>query len=113
MDAKEVNNFLAIVRYSISNNNFRFADRKETLDGIAQLGITIEQAVEEVNTLTYQDYYRGPSKDHNRDGRDVWEFVKDLDEEKAYIKLKIDSSGCLCLSFHDPHKGYERPLRNE
>lgn len=82
-------------------NRFSFVTRKANMDCLANLGVTVAVAQDEIMSLTYQDYDRGPLPDHSREG-EVWEFVKDIGGIAVYIKLKLDPGrGCVCLSFHE------------
>ena len=97
----------------LSQNAFTFAEREESLDTIAQLGITIKQAKEEILGLTYQDYYRGPIPDTGTKGGEYWEFGKNICGEQVFIKLKADSKHdvAICFSFHIPDKTIEYPYK--
>jgi len=54
----QVTLFLILFK-ELAQNLFTFANREESLDTLARLGITVKQAKEEILGLTYQDYYRG------------------------------------------------------
>jgi len=58
----QVTLFLMLFK-ELAQNLFTFAEREESLDTIARLGITVKQAKVEILGLTYQDYYRGPIPD--------------------------------------------------
>ena len=57
---------------------------------LAQYGLTILDVKSEILDLTVDDYYKGPKQDYdlNRPG-DIWEFKKDIDGNKFYVKVKI------------------------
>ncbi len=111
MDVQGINNFLVAVRLLISQGNIILVPRKKNLDSLAILGITRLQAYDVVKMLTFRDYLAGPKKDYIGDGRDVWEFLKDINEEEVYIKLKLNQEGCLCLSFHIAEMESEKPYK--
>lgn len=95
---EEINKFL--FKYKtllIKNRGIEFEPR--TFDGITNLGLDIELAKKEILSLTYYNYDRGPTPDHNLDGTDIWEFGMLYEDELVYIKLKIKSGRCICLSF--------------
>ena len=69
------------------------------MEGLATLGLTIPLAKREIMTLEVRHYDRGPLPYKDRPG-EVWEFIKSIDSQKAYIKLKINQQGCVCISFH-------------
>jgi len=56
-------------------------------------------AKNELLLLTYHHYDRGPTPDHMGDGSDIWEFGKPIDNEMAYIKLKIKNNHCVVETF--------------
>ena len=96
-----------------AQNVFSFYPREESRDTIARLGITIQQAKEEILGLTYKDYYRGSIPDKDRKGEEFWEFGKTICGEEIFIKLKTVSkySAAICFSFHIPEKKIEYPYK--
>jgi len=91
---------------------FAFVERGKCLDTIARLGITIEQAKEEILELTYEDYYKGPETDTERSGY-FWTFGKIINGEEIFIRLKIVP--CLklakCQSFHIADRPIDYPYK--
>ena len=72
---------------------------------LAQCGLTIKDAKNEILELTVGDYYKGPKPDLDSDRPgDVWEFKKSIDSILFYIKVKIveekEEDILKCLSFH-------------
>lgn len=113
---QQIGEFLERVRDEIiTRRRFDFIPRKENLDGLAGLGITVRAAKQEIPGLTYRDYYRGPSADHSQEhvrGGMIWEFVKDIDGKQVYVKLKLDNDrGCVCVSFHECENAPRLPYR--
>ena len=108
----QVTLFLILFK-ELSQNAFTFAERKRSLDTIACLGITVEQAKEEILGLTYQDYYRGPIPDTGSKGGKYWEFGKAICGEQVLIKLKADSKHgvAICFSFHTPDETIKYPYK--
>ena len=108
----QVTLFLMLFK-ELSQNAFTFAERKRSLDTMAQLGITVEQAKGEILGLTYQDYYRGPISDRGSKGGEYWEFGKVICGEQVFIKLKANSEHgvAICFSFHIPDKTIEYPYK--
>ena len=95
-----------------AQKTFTFAGR-DSLDTIARLGITIQQAKQEILGLTYEDYYRGPITDKDRKGEEFWEFGKTICGQEIFIKLKTVSeySVAICFSFHIPEEPIEYPYK--
>lgn len=85
---EEINSFLLEYKSKISLG-VDFVPR--TFNGITNLGLDIEMAKDELLTLTYHHYDRGPTKDYNGDDTDIWEFGKLIDEDLVYIKIKIQN----------------------
>ncbi|HHY32077.1 MAG TPA: type II toxin-antitoxin system MqsR family toxin [Firmicutes bacterium] len=113
---RQIDEFLERVRDAILiQRKFDFIPRRENLDGLSELGITISAAKQEILALTYQDYYRGPSPDQSREhvrGGAIWEFIRDMDGRPVYIKLKLDNCrGCVCMSFHEADRAPRLPYR--
>ncbi len=98
-----------------AQNVFSFYPREESLDTITRIGITIQQAKNEILGLTYEDYYRGPIPDKDREGEEFWEFGKTICGEQVFIKLKTVSEYgvAICFSFHIPSKTIEYPYKIE
>jgi len=96
-----------------AQKNFSFAERNKSLDTIARLGITIQQAKDEILGLTYEDYYRGPIPDKDRKGEEFWEFGKTISGEHVFIKLKAKSKHgvAICFAFHIPEEKIEYPFK--
>lgn len=79
--------------------------RDKTIQGLIDLGITKAIALNELMSLTCQEYVSGPVSDSDPAYTgDVWIFGKTINRIPAYIKLKIEvKGGCefaKCLSFH-------------
>ena len=74
------------------------------MQALAQYGLTITDAKEEILGLIVGDYYKGPKQDLDRSGV-IWEFKKDIDGIRFYVKIKIVQENgeeiLKCLSFHE------------
>lgn len=51
--------------------------------------------------LCEDDYIKGPENDHNGESGEIWVFGKSIKSKEVYIKIKIISDDCKCLSFHE------------
>lgn len=83
-----------------------FVRRDKNLQALADHGLTIADAKNEIMGLVVGDYYKGPKQDFDPTQLgDIWEFKKNVDGEQFYVKLKIqdrDGQDVLkCLSFHE------------
>lgn len=107
---EEINSFLKDFRRLMSQpEKFLFVNRRYNF---TSLGLTLEQAKYEILTLKYIHYDRGPSPDHRGDGTEVWEFGKPVEDDMAYIKLKIEDDICKCISFKPSSGPFTLPYRN-
>ncbi|WP_407270771.1 hypothetical protein [Radiobacillus sp. PE A8.2] len=62
----------------------------------------IDEAWGYVLSLSPNHYHAGPIPDRDRpDSNDMWVFKRKINDIDAYIKLKIDNRGCVCISFHE------------
>lgn len=102
----DIANFLAMAKKLISAGKYDFVPRRKNMQSLAQHGLTITDARDEMSGLVVGDYYKGPKQDldPNRPG-DIWEFKKDIDGIKFYVKMKIlqenGKAVLRCLSFHE------------
>ena len=96
-----------------AQDNFTFVEREKCLGTIAHLGITIQQAKEEILGLTYEDYCRGPILDKKRKGEEFWEFGKTIGENEIFIRLKVvlQHKMAKCQSFHIAEKPMQYPYK--
>ena len=101
---KDVTSFLEKAKRLIVSGKYDFVPRRKNMQALAQHGLTIADAKEEILELLVDDYYKGPKKDFERPG-EIWEFKKKVDGIPFYIKIKIveenGQSILKCLGFHD------------
>jgi hypothetical protein len=73
-------------------------------EALLDIGLTNPtQAWDEILRLSPGHYLDGPCEDTDRPNgkKDIWIFKKEVNGVQVYIKLKIDTRGCVCLSFHE------------
>lgn len=108
---KEVSKFLEMVRQSISRNQFDFItrDKKE----LTKLGISYREAIRIVENLQVDNFYRGPTKDHNQLGNLIYEFGYEVNNDLLlYIKLTYRKEDDLfIMSFHEATKEINYPYK--
>ena len=98
--------FLERMKRLISAGKYDFVPRRKNMQALAQHGLTILDAKNEILGLVVGDYYKGPKQDfdQNRPG-DIWEFKKNIDGNSFYIKVKITQENgeeiLKCMGFHD------------
>lgn len=99
----EIASFLQKSKVLISNQKFDFVPRRKNMMSLAEYGLTIKDAKEEILELKISDYYKGPKKDFDKPG-DIWEFKKDIQGVCFYIKIKIVIENkrevLKCIGFH-------------
>lgn len=75
----------------------------ENLACILELGITEQQAKEEIFKLQVEDYSAGPEADHDpsRQDQEIWKFGPVVLGRALYVKLVLTKDGrAKVLSFH-------------
>ena len=101
---QEINSFLEKAKRLISIGKYDFVPRRTNMQALAQHGLTIKDAKEEIFSLVVGDYYKGTKQDFDRPGV-VWEFKKTVEKKPFYIKLKVTQENgedvLRCLSFHE------------
>ena len=82
--------YLTEVKRLLSEGKYDFVPRRKNMQALAQYGLTIADAKNEILGLVVGDYYKGPKQDFdlNRPG-DIWEFKKNIDGMQFYVKVKI------------------------
>ena len=98
--------YLADVKRLLSAGKYDFVPRRKNMQALAQHGLTITDAKNEILGLVVGDYYKGLKQDHdpNRPG-DIWEFKKNIDGMQFYVKVKIVQENgediLKCIGFHE------------
>ena len=98
--------FLEKMKRLVTVGKYDFDPRRKIMQALAQHGLTIPDAKNEILGLVVGDYYKGPKQDldPNRPG-DVWEFKKDVDGTQFYVKVKVVQENgediLKCLGFHE------------
>lgn len=105
-DTTDILAFLTKAKKLVTAGNYNFVPRRKNMQSLAQYGLTIADAKNEILELVAGDYYKGPKQDFdpNRPG-EIWEFKKVIDGIQFYIKVKIDQENgediLKCLGFHE------------
>lgn len=98
--------YLTEVKRLLSEGKYDFVPRRKNMQALAQYGLTIADAKNEILGLVVGDYYKGPKQDFdlNRPG-DIWKFKKNIDGMQFYVKVKIVQQNgediLKCLVFHE------------
>ena len=100
----EINVVLQDLRNSIHNKCFIPIHRKKNRDTLAYLGITWDDAKDEILHLTAANFHSGPNEDRDIPNSDpLWVFKKKVCGEWIYIKFKIEkmtTGNTKVISFH-------------
>lgn len=105
-DPSDIAAYLSKAKRLLSAGKYDFVPRRKNMQALAQHGLTITDAKNEILGLVVSDYYKGPKQDldPNRPG-DIWEFKKNIDGMRFYVKVKIVQENgedvLKCLSFHE------------
>ena len=105
-DTQDIILFLERAKRLLSEGKYDFVPRRKNMQALAQHGLTIADAKEEILGLVVGDYYKGPKQDLDPDKpRDIWEFKKQIDGKQFYVKVKITQNNgediLKCLGFHE------------
>jgi len=73
------------------NGGIDFVPRKERLDSLAELGLTVQAANEAVFALSPAFYCEGPLPENHGFPGEVWVFGKHIAGELVYIKLYLST----------------------
>lgn len=102
----DIATYLTKVKRLVSSKKYDFVPRRKNMQALAQHGLTILDAKDEIIGLVVGDYYKGPKQDFdsNRPGV-IWEFKKIINGIRFYIKIKIVQENgeeiLKCLAFHE------------
>nr|WP_296262801.1 type II toxin-antitoxin system MqsR family toxin [uncultured Merdimonas sp.] len=102
----DITAYLVRVKKLLSAGKYDFVPRRKNMQALAQHGLTIMDAKNEILGLVVNDYYKGPKQDFdpNHPG-DIWEFKKNVDGMQFYVKVKIVQENgehiLKCLGFHE------------
>lgn len=105
--------YLAEVKNLLSAGKYDFVPRRKNMQALAQHGLTITDAKNEILGLVVGDYYKGPKQDldPNHPGK-IWEFKKNIGGIQFYLKVKIVQENgenvLKCLGFHEDDFAWER-----
>ena len=103
---EEIILFLERAKMLMIAGKYDFVPRRKNMQALAQYGLTIADAKEEILALSVSDYYKGPKRDldSNRSG-DIWEFKKHIEDIQFYVKVKIVRENgeeiLKCIGFHE------------
>lgn len=118
----EIEGFLKKVRCYIDSGKVDFIKGRQEKYTLGVLGISIEDAFALVYELTPENYYQGPTADHDFPDQEVMEFgIEDIFPESPkpgsslYIKLTFRPrrDDLLMMSFHPARKEITYPYAKQ
>lgn len=112
---KAVKSFLKELKQVIDIWDIFFVNRpKNSVQHLADLGITASKRKEIIKELEVEDYSEGPLEETQFNGKEMWVFGKVIKKQEIYIKLTIskDTNNAICISFHKAEYPMEFPLKN-
>lgn len=94
--------------------------REKNRKTLEKLGFISIHVIDEIKTLTFQNYSKGPEQNTSRTGNikgAVWTFGKKIEGLNIYIKVHVipiskGSTQTVCISFHEEEKELELPYAN-
>lgn len=98
-----VKSFLQELKQVIKTWDIFFVNRqKNSIQDLADLGITANSRKEIISQLEIEDYSEGPKEETQFNGSELWVFGKIIKNQEVYIKLTIsrNTNNAICISFH-------------
>ena len=99
-----IKKILADMRIAIDGGKFQPINRDKNRNTLAQLGLSWEDAKNEIYELEEADYHSGPMVDNDDfESNFFWVFKKNILGRKIYIKFKVVYQGdgqVKVVSFH-------------
>lgn len=102
-DTDSVDNFLTEFKVKLKIWRVVFSsDRQKNTQTLAELEISVNDAIAVLEDLTIHDYSEGPILDKMLNGSDLWVFGKEVKGHEIYIKVTLGrvSNPVICISFH-------------
>ena len=95
--------FLRNMKEIVEKHGFIFVERKESLEFLAERGMTQRELVDIILSLEPSDCFDGPEPDRDPRLSEKWtvaEFSPNSNGETLYLKMSIrtDAERCKCLS---------------
>lgn len=110
----EVDIFLKELKGKIKIFDIVFRPRDKNTQSLLDLGISPNQRIDWINSLTSDNYYKGPSEDtHDSSKPNYYEFGISIAGQEVYIKISIglDNKRVDCMSFHVAERIITYPLK--
>ncbi len=101
---EEKERFIKEVRVALDSKNYQYIGKPQKLrTTLAQLGIIMDDVIDDIRSLTAQDPWTKEPDNQSRFPGDVWICIKELRGYLMYIKLKFkfdNNDFLLIFSYH-------------
>ncbi|MEM6634068.1 MAG: toxin [Bacteroidota bacterium] len=106
--------FLQQFQEEKSKQGIVFFNRTKNLQALLDLELTAKRREKVIDTLSIQDYYKGPSADQVHVGLEYWEFGKEVRGQEIYIKISLGwpDGEVWCMSFHKAERNIQYPFKS-
>jgi len=111
-----VKSFLQELKQVIRTWDIFFINRpKNSVQDMADIGITANSRKEIIAQLEIEDYSEGPLPETQYNGAEMWVFGKTIKKQEVYIKLTIsrNTNKAICISFHKAEHSMDFPFKEE
>ncbi|OXA96110.1 type II toxin-antitoxin system MqsR family toxin [Flavobacterium hercynium] len=111
-----VKSFLQELKQIIKTWDIFFVNRpKNSVQDLADIGITANSRKEIIAQLEVEDYSEGPLPETQFNGKELWIFGKIIKKQEVYIKLTISrtTNNAICISFHKAEHSMEFPYKQQ
>ncbi|OXA80630.1 Motility quorum-sensing regulator, toxin of MqsA [Flavobacterium aquidurense] len=111
-----VTSFLQELKQIIKTWDIFFVDRaKNSIQDLADIGITANSRKQIITQLEVEDYSEGPLPETQFNGKELWIFGKIIKTQEVYIKLTLSKStnNAICISFHKADHPIKFPYKNQ
>lgn len=114
---QHINTILIKIKETVekeNGKNFIFKHRDKNKDTLTKLQWLPSHVKEEILTLTYRNYSRGPERNESSSGNSkgaMWIFGKHIKNIDVYIKIHVipfKETQCVCVSFHEEEPDKEK-----
>jgi len=114
---QQINSILLKIKECIQREdgkNFILKNRDKNKATLAKLGWLPSHVKQEILTLTYKNYSKGPEQNKSSSGNrkgSVWTFGKTIEGLDIYIKIHVipfKVTKCVCISFHEEDEEEEK-----
>jgi hypothetical protein len=115
-DTFEIKNFLKEFKQAMKMSEVFFLNRpKNSIEHLADLGITANQRKDYLNELELKHYSQGPIEETQFGGGSYWVYGMYIEQVLIYIKITIinRTNAPMCISFHKAEDPLTLPYNNE